>query len=184
MKTEYIYLVFSKTGTWLSRSIGLVTRSPFTHVALSFDDKFDNLYSFGRVNPNNPFSGGFVIESLYDGVYKRSSEAYCAIYKIPITSKQLIKLKEELNKFIYSDIAYKYNFLGLFSVLFHKPYERKSHYFCSQFITKLLSRSNIWHSSKPPGLTRPMDLLLIENKDLIFTGYVAEISIVEKTFTA
>lgn len=64
METKYIYLIFSKTGTWLSNLISIITKSPYTHVALSFDDKFNSLYTFGRVNPNNPFSGGFTIESL------------------------------------------------------------------------------------------------------------------------
>ena len=184
LKTEHIYLVFSKTGTWLSRLIGFIAKTPYTHVALSFDDKFDTLYTFGRVNPDNPFSGGFTIENLYAGVYKKSSSTYCAIYKMKITSKQLNKLKKELDKFIYSNINYKYNFLGLVSLLFGKPLERKRYYFCSQFLTILLDKSDIWHSPKHSGLTRPTDLLLIENKELVFKGPVSDINIIQKNIIA
>ena len=184
LKTKHIYLVFSKTGTWLSRLIGFVIKTPYTHVALTFDDKFDTLYTFGRVNPDNPFSGGFTIESLNAGVYKKSSSTYCGIYKMQITSKQLNKLKEELDKFIHSNINYKYNFLGLITLLFGKPLERKTHYFCSQFLTILLDKSDIWHSPKHSGLTRPTDLLLIEDKELVFKGPVQNVNSAKKDITA
>ena len=183
METEYIYIVFSKTGTWLSSIIDILTKSQYTHVALSFDDEFETLYTFGRINPNNPFSGGFTIESLNAGVYKKNPSTRCAIYKMPITSKQLKRLKKELNKFIHSNTHYKFNILGLISLLFGKPFERKKHYFCSQFVTKLLGESDIWHSPKPYGLTRPTDLLLITNKQLVFEGFVQEI-FATKTLTA
>ena len=184
METKYIYLIFSKTGTWLSNLISIITKSPYTHVALSFDDKFNSLYTFGRVNPNNPFSGGFTIESLNAGVYKKCLSSSCSIYKIPVTFEQLNRLKKELDKFVYSDMTFRYNFLGLIFLLLDKPFERKRHYFCSQFVTMLLEKSDIWHSSKAIGLTRPMDLMIIENKELIFKGFVNHIFINDETLTA
>ena len=63
-------------------------------------------------------------------------------------------------------MTFRYNFLGLIFLLLDKPFERKRHYFCSQFVTMLLEKSDIWHSSKAIGLTRPMDLMIIENKEL------------------
>ena len=48
----------------------------------------------------------------------------------------------------------------------------------------LLEKSDIWHSSKAIGLTRPMDLMIIENKELIFKGFVNNIFINDETLTA
>lgn len=175
MDTNYIYLVFSKTPTWLSRLIGLVTGSNFTHVSISFDNKFDNLYSFCRKYPNNPFYGGFAIESLHKGVYAKSPLSYCLIYKIPVSGTSLKIIKDEVNKFVINADMYKYNFLGLFMVLLNKPFERKNYYFCSQFVTMLLNKSNVWNSPKHITLTKPIDLLKIENKEIIFEGYVYEL---------
>ena len=81
-------------------------------------------------------------------------------------------------------MTFRYNFLGLIFLLLDKPFERKRHYFCSQFVTMLLEKSDIWHSSKAIGLTRPMDLMIIVNKELIFKGFVNNIFINDETLTA
>jgi hypothetical protein len=172
---KYIYLVFSKTGTWLSRSISVITKCDYTHVALSFDENFDNMYTFGRLNPKNPFLGGFTTESLYSGVYK-SSKVKCLIYKIPVTNNQLNLLKKELNQYLNSDTKYGYNFIGLFGVLVDKPIKRHDRYFCSQFVTTLLEKSTIWQSPKGADLTRPMDLKTITNKKVVYQGSAHEFS--------
>lgn len=171
MDEAYIYIVLSKTGTWLSRSIGYVTKSSYTHVSLSFDNKFDNMYSFARKNPNNPFNAGLTVENINNVVY---SNPYCTclIYKIPVTLKQLDLLKSELDTYLDSANLYKYNFLGLFAVLFNKPLKRKNHYFCSQFISILLSKSTIWYSPKCPELTKPSDLIEIPNAIIYYEGFI------------
>ncbi|MBE6051208.1 MAG: hypothetical protein E7214_11335 [Clostridium sp.] len=171
-QNTYIYLVLSKTGTWLSKSIGFVTQGDYTHASLSLDDNFTHMYSFGRVNPNNPFYGGFAIENLYEGVYQRFSKCEILIYRIPITSNQYKALLSQINKYIYSSERYKYNFLGLFTVLMDKPWKREHHYFCSQFVSEILRDSNIWHSPKLPELMQPTDLINIENKELFYKGPV------------
>ncbi|WP_294352909.1 hypothetical protein [uncultured Clostridium sp.] len=169
-----IYLVLSKTGTWLSKSIGFVTQGDYTHASLSLDDSFTHMYSFGRINPNNPFYGGFTIENLYEGVYQRFTKCEVLIYKIPVSHEQYTLLMEQISKYAYSSERYKYNFLGLFTVLMDKPWKREYHYFCSQFISEILSKSNIWYSPKLPELTQPTDLINIENKEIFFKGPVKE----------
>lgn len=175
MKEKYIYLVFSKTGTWLSRSIGLVTKTNYSHVSLSLDPYFNTMYSFGRTNPDNPFSGGLTIENIHEGVFQKSKLSQCLIYKVQVTTNQFDRLKSEIDKFYNSDIRYKYNFIGLFGVLMDKPLYRDTHYFCSEFITTLLERSDIWHSPKIPQLTQPTDLMRIKNKEVIYEGLVREL---------
>lgn len=174
INNKCIYLVFSKSGTWLSKSIGKVTNSKYTHVSLSLDDNFDNMYSFGRINPNNPIIGGLVKESLYEGVYKRFLDSQCLIYRIWVTEEQLNDLKKELELYLNSTIRYRYNFIGLFAVLLDKPIKREKHYFCSEFVTTLLGKSNIWKGEKVPELTRPMDLVRMENKEVYYEGTIGD----------
>lgn len=169
MEKSNIYLVFSKTGTWLSTSIGLVTSSPYAHVSLSLDTTFNKMYTFGRINPDNPFSGGLTIENLHSGVYSNPG-CKCLIYAVPVSKEQLDLLNKQLLEYYSSDINYKYNFLGLFAALVDKPLKRSTHYFCSQFVSKLLIESGIYKTSKPPELIRPTDLMLIPNKEVIFEG--------------
>ena len=177
MDNSYVYLVFSKTDTLLSRSIGAITKSDYTHVALSLDTNFNNMYTFGRLHPSNPFFAGLTIESLHTGVYQRSSYCKSMIYKISVSNEQLKALTNELNKYYSSNIKYRYNFLGLFAVLMDKPWKREKHYFCSEFISELLASSDIWHSPKVPELTRPSDLVHMDNKEIFYRGYTSDFTL-------
>lgn len=63
-KTRKIYIVLTYTGTILSKIIRIYTRAEFCHVSLSLDKRLNKMYSFGRLNPYNPFIGGFVHEGI------------------------------------------------------------------------------------------------------------------------
>lgn len=172
MNNRDIYLVFSKSGTWLSRLISVVTGLKYPHCAISFDSTFTKMYTFGRVNADNPFSGGFVAESIYDGVYKKYSNCKCLIYKLKITQEQYILLEKEIGKFKKDEKIYRYNFLGLFGVLFNKPIKRNNHYFCSQFVSIVLMNSRIYYNDKKPELIRTNELLNIDNMEMIYEGII------------
>jgi len=70
-KTKKIYIVLTYTGTILSKVIRVYTRAEYCHVSLSLDKRLRKMYSFGRLNPYNPFIGGFVHEGINVGTFKR-----------------------------------------------------------------------------------------------------------------
>ncbi|WP_373206018.1 hypothetical protein [Clostridium tertium] len=72
MSNYEFYLIFSKTGTSISKFINFYTKDKYVHVSLSFDDSFEKMYSFGRKYTNNPLIGGFVEENINEGIYKDS----------------------------------------------------------------------------------------------------------------
>lgn len=170
MDNKNIYLVFSNTGTLLARCINYYTKDEYVHVSLSFDDSFEKMYSFGRVIPEVPFIGGLVEENLQDGVYKRFQNSKCVIYKVNVSNEQYNALKEELEIFLKEQKKYRYNLLGLIGVAMKHPIQRNNHYFCSEFISHLLIKSNIYYSDKIPSLTKPSDLLNIDHKEFIYEG--------------
>ncbi|OGO77984.1 MAG: hypothetical protein A2Y23_12070 [Clostridiales bacterium GWB2_37_7] len=172
MKDRYIYLVFTKTGTWLSNLIYIFSNIKYAHASLSFDKSFTKMYSFGRTNPENPFSGGFVVESLYDGVYKKFLSCECMIYRVPVTEEQYCSLHEQVKGFIKEKDKLKYNFLGLFGILFNMPLNRQNSFFCSQFVSKVLIESKVFECDKTPELIRTDELFSISNGEMIYEGYV------------
>ncbi|MGF7058400.1 hypothetical protein [Brassicibacter mesophilus] len=172
MDHKYIYLVFSKTGTWLSNIINIFSDTKFVHSSISFDDSFTEMYSFGRTNPNNPFSGGFVKESLHEGVYKKFKRSECMIYRVKVTEKQYYSLRKNVEEFLKKKDKYRYNFIGLFGVLLDKPIKRKNHYFCSQFVSEILIKNKVYNSNKPSELIQANDLFSIKNKEIIYEGYI------------
>lgn len=171
----YIYLVFSKTGTWLARTLKYFSDTVYVHSSIGFDDAFTEMYSFGRINPNNPFSGGFVRENLFEGVYKKSAKSACKIFKLPVTQKQYEGLKADIEYFYKDRHKYRYNFLGLFGVLLNRPFSRKNHYFCSQFVYTLLKKHDLLSFEKEPELVQTTDLFEIENMSLIYEGLIVDL---------
>jgi hypothetical protein len=172
MNDKYIYLVFSKTGTWLSTLISIFSDIRYPHASLSFDRNFTEMYSFGRTNPNNPFSGGFVVENLYDGVFRKSTNCECMIFRVTVTEEQYHLLQKYVDEFSKEKDKYRYNFLGLYGIMLNRPLKRKNYYFCSQFISDALMKCNVLESSKAPELTRTDDLYNIKNREILFEGFV------------
>lgn len=170
MKSSHIYLVFTQTGTWLSKLIYLATGMKYAHTSLCLNHHFTQMYSFGRVNPDNPFSGGFVVENIHGGVFKKFAHCACLIYRVEVTEEQRTQLMRELSVFMQNQKNLKYNFLGLFGVMFNVALKRRHSYFCSQFVTEVLMRSNIVSGNHLPELARPSDLLAIENKEFVYEG--------------
>jgi hypothetical protein len=172
MNHKEIYLVFTRTGTWLSRLICIFSRIKYPHVSISFDDSFTRMYSFGRRSPDNPFSGGLVEENLQDGVFRKFPDSQCRIYRIEVSEEQFRLIRAQIKAFLKEKEKYRYNFLGLFGVITNRPVKRKNRYFCSQFVSHILMNAGVFHGNKAPELTRPDDLLAIDNKRLVYEGPV------------
>ena len=130
------------------------------------------MYSFGRINPNNPFSGGFVEEDFAKGVYKKFPGCQCLIYKVAITEQQLSLLKQEIQAFVGDRKRYRYNFIGLLSLLVNRPLRIRNRYFCSQFVAEVLIKSGIFQSEKVPELIRTDELYEIPNQEVFYEGLI------------
>ena len=172
MSCKNIYLVFSKTGTMFSHLISLCTHEEYAHVSISLDDSFTNMYSFGRLNPEKILPAGFVHENLYDGVFAMFPNSRCLIYKVKVTEEQFNKLKYEISLFEKNKDSLRYNVLGTSLIYLNRPIKRKNYYFCSEFVAEVLINSGIFITNKKPQEIFPLDLLSIENKSLIYEGYL------------
>lgn len=168
---RYIYLVFSKTGTWLSRALRLFIKTKYVHASISLDSSLKSMYSFGRLHADNPFSGGFVEENFSFGVFKKNRNCECIVYRVKVTEQQYDTLLNELQRFLAFRESYSYNFFGLLTAWMGVPLKRERYYFCSQFVSELLIKSGIISSNWPPELIRPTDLLGIETKEKIYEGF-------------
>lgn len=167
MRQEHIYLLFTNTGTLLTKAIGLYTKAEYNHVSLALDLELNEVYSFGRKHFRNPFWGGFVKESTEEGLFQNAD---CSIYAYAISPKQSKKLKRALAIFKSRQDTYHYNFLGLFGVMLNKPIRRSNAYFCSQFVASLLMEAEIVSFNKPPELITPQDIQQIPELISIYRG--------------
>lgn len=166
-----MYILLTNSGSFLTKLIKLYTRKPYNHASIAFDNELSEVYSFGRKTARNPFIGGFVKEEVRAGLF---THADCAIYSFTVTEDQMQKLKHYLQEIEAQKKHYRYNFLGLFGVMFNKPIDRKKAYFCSQFVATLLIECNINHFEKPPSLIAPHDLQKVCKFQFVYEGKLKE----------
>ena len=164
-----IYIMVSYTGTILSNLIRMYTRKEYTHVSISLDMQLKELYSFGRINPYNAFIGGFVREGKNFGTFKRFKKTKVAIYSLDVKDENYERAKEMINSIKERKEEYKFNFIGLFLVMFHKKINRKKAFYCAEFVKYVLENSKSI-DEKLPQIVKPEDFQNIDGITLEYKG--------------
>ena len=162
-----IYIILTFTGTILYRLVRLWTRDEYCHVSIALDKDLNDIYSFGRINPYNPFKGGFVKEGLDIGTFKRFKNTKSAIYSLDVSNIQYRRVIKKIKQFKKNKDKYKFNFIGVLSVALKKPFKRENSFYCSEFVRHILLEAQI--DLKLPELVKPMDFQQ-ESMELIYTG--------------
>lgn len=173
MQERTVYILLTDTGTFFTKMIKFFTKQPLNHASIAFDPQLRAVYSFGRKQQLNPFVGGFVDEDVRSGLFL---EAKCALYSCSFTEEQYQLMVSKVKEIEEEKEDYKYNFLGLFAVLFNKKMDRDKAYFCSQFVATILNESGKdLHFNKPLSLVTPHDLHKLSSFQLEFQGKLSSL---------
>ncbi len=167
---KQIYIVLTHTGTTLSQIIKSYTKDEFSHVSIALDKELEYMYSFGRLNPYNPFWGGFVHEYINKGTFKRFYNTRVKIYSLEITDKQYEKIKNNIEEMEKEKDRYKFNIVGLFAAGFHKRIKMKNSFYCAEFVKYLIEKAEI--NTALPEAVKPEDFKRIEGLQEIYTGFL------------
>lgn len=171
VRERKVYVLLTDTGTLFTRLIKLFTNKPYNHASISFDSELSEVYSFGRKTASNPFIGGFVKEDVKKGLFK---QADCVIYSFTATEDEVQKMRRYINEIEAQKGEYRYNFMGLFGVLFNKPMKRKKAFFCSQFVASVLNECSSIDFKKPLSLIAPNDLQQLSKFQFLYEGELAD----------
>lgn len=163
-----IYIILTHTGTVLSRIIKSYTKDEFSHVSISLNKELTEMYSFGRLNPYNPFWGGFVHEYINKGTYKRFFNTRAKVYSLEVTDEQYEKIKEGIDTIKKTKSKYKFNILGLFAVGFHKVIKRENSFYCAEFVRYVLENAKLELDLPTPA--KPEDFKKIKGLAKIYEG--------------
>ncbi len=169
-----VYILLTDTGSVLTRMIKTFTASPYNHVSIGFEEDLSTLYSFGRRQPNNPFLGGFVEESIYSGTFKKFKNTTCMLLKFTVEEEEYNMLQSKISFFVENRDTYHYNFMGLIGAAFNKRVPRKSAYFCSEFVADVLYQSNVNLWDIPPHMVRPYDFGTDARFEVVYEGLLRE----------
>ena len=150
---KQIYIVLTNTGTVLSKIIRAYTRDEFAHVSISLDKDLQQMYSFGRLNPYNPFIGGFVHEFINKGTFKRFYNTKSKIYELDIEEEKYEILKNLILKFKKEREEFRFNIIGLFAVGFNIKIQKEKSFYCAEFVKYVMEESDI--EKKLPEIIKP-----------------------------
>ena len=167
-----IYIVLSYTGTILSRIVKLYTRKEYSHVSIALDEDLSHMYSFGRLNPYNPFIGGFVQESPNYGTFKRFKNSRIKIYSLEVSDKDYEIIKETIQDVEKNKKNYRFNVIGLITVMLHYHLKRENCFYCAEFVKYVLNSSSM--ELNLPEIIKPEDFQKVEGTDVIYTGFLRE----------
>lgn len=165
-----IYLVLSYTGTVLSNIIKLYTKNEFSHVSIALDEDLEELYSFGRLKPYNPFKGGFVHEGINIGTFKRFPKTRAAVYSLTVSDMEYQEIEKNIRKFKEKKDLYTFNTVGLFLVAINKKIIRENSFYCAEFVRYILETSGV--KLELPQIIQPEDFKKVENLKLVYKGYL------------
>ena len=172
MAQRTVYILLTRSQTWFSRLIHLATADDFTHASIGWEGPGGPFYSFARKNPSTALPAGLVEERAGAGFFHRHPGIPCALYALEVDEKTYRDLRERVREMYARREEYRYNLLGAVSCFFRLPLARRRHYFCSEFVAEVLERSGAAELSKPPALTRPMDLCRMRALRPILQGRV------------
>lgn len=174
-KTKKIYIILTHTGTVLSRIIRGYTGADYSHVSISLDKELTKMYSFGRLNPYNPFIGGFVHEGIDFGTFKRFYKTEAEVYSMELTDWQYKKIKRMIKKIQKNKEAYKFNIIGLFAVGLNIRIERKNYFYCAEFVKYLVENADL--ECELPNVIHPIDFKDLDEIELEYKGLLREYKI-------
>ena len=169
---KQIYLILTHTGTILSNIIRSYTKDEFSHVSISLDKNLNKMYSFGRLNPYNPFVGGFINEKTTSGTFKRFKNTKTIIYEVDVQDWQYEKLENLINNIGNCIAPYKFNVLGLFAVSINKKIHKIHSFYCAEFVKYALEKIGV--ENNLPEIIRPEDFKKVKRKHTIYQGLLRE----------
>lgn len=169
---KYIYIVLTHSGTTLSKIIKNYTKDEFSHISIALDKELKQMYSFGRLNPYNPFWGGFVHEYIDKGTFKRFHRTNAKVYSLSISEEQYEKIKNIIYSIKKEKNHYKFNILGLLAVGFHKRITKEYSFYCAEFVKYVLEKAEI--NIELPNIIRPEDFKKVKQLKEIYSGLLKD----------
>lgn len=166
-----IYIILTYTGTILSKIVKIYTRREYSHVSISLKEDLTKMYSFGRINPYNPFSGGFVHEEIDKGTFKRFKKTKTKIYSLEISEEKYEKLESIIEQMKAKKNLYKFNVIGLLGILLNVKIKREKYFYCAEFVKYVLEQSQVLEL---PDLVKPEDFEKVSGISEIYRGVLRE----------
>lgn len=176
-----LYILLMHTHTRVSEFVRLMTRYSYSHVALSFEESCEVIYSFGRRDVHSVLNGGLSVEHRDGAFFRTFPHAECIIYEIEVTEEQYARARQLVEWMEQFQEIYRYDFLGIAFRFLGFPVTFQNRYVCSYFVAYVLDHAGIYRFPKRVCLIQPRDFYALEGFREIYRGpYLAWYSFVRQ----
>ncbi len=169
-KNHHLYVMLSMTGTLPSRVLQGKMKGQYSHCSISLDRNLHHMFSFGRLIKYIFIPGGMVHELPFRNVYSRYKHTICAIYEVPVTEEQYYKAEAMIKRLWKNRRKLRYNFPGILAANFKHYPEIPNHYYCTQFVARILKKSGVNFTEKKYVETDIFDFQYAKDFNLIYEG--------------
>lgn len=173
-KKKHIYIVVSATDSIVSKIIRKVTGDRYAHSSISLQDDLNEMYSFGRIFPSNPFIGGFVKESVQFGAMKRFRKSEIVVIRLTVDKNKYAEINEYIKNMYVDRKKYRYNYLGLFLAKLGIHRCKANCYYCSEFIKEILDKFDMAEKDEFGEVVRPVEFLNLKKGEIIYRGRLCD----------
>ena len=142
---------------------------------MAFDAELNCLYSSTRKNGYTMFPAGPSKEYLNKGVFRLRDDAPCALYALEGSDEAYSHALHRAEEFMRHSEEYSFNTLGLILCGLHIRWQRRHHYFCSQFVSEVLEQSGALALPKDSTLMHPNDYALLPQLKCLYKGRLADL---------
>ena len=92
----------------------------YSHISLSRDSKLGNMMSFARKEINNPFNSGLIKEDIRTGMFALKPDvSRIAVMELKVSEQQYNNISSLMDYYWQNKDNYKFNFVGLTSMLIY-----------------------------------------------------------------
>lgn len=134
-----ISILLTRYADWFSNLVYYVGGQGFTHCSIALEENQNAYYSFNY--------RGFTIETLEKHKHQGVKNSRCIQLRVP--DEAYAAIKHRIQNMLQNRSVYRYTRFGVFCCVFHLPFRRKYHYFCSQFVAELLLESGAVPLKRP-----------------------------------
>jgi hypothetical protein len=137
-----IYVFFFATPFMTGKAIRLMTRTHYSHVALSFDPNTQVLYSYARYRYHEPLISGFGIEYT-DRYADPDKQVDIKVCTVSVTDEHFARIKNRIELYQENQSATRYNFFDVLAYPFNRHVELEFTHTCISFLLELLEMPDV-----------------------------------------
>lgn len=107
------------------------------------------------------------------GVFRLRENIPCALYALEVTDEAYARAKRRADHMMNHGELYRFNSVGLLLCALHIRWNRRRHYFCSQFVSEVLQKSGSLDLPRHSTLMRPNDYAAMPQLRCLYSGRLA-----------